>query len=98
MPLVAPETLDSALFAESHSTEKWTIGRRDGWLVVRIGLARQLCGLGLDEIAHRVGLAQSSVFTISHLHQRLLASDTEYGARAASVASRALTVWGGGER
>jgi len=89
-----------ALLCEPHKEREWTIGRRDGWLVIRIGLLRQSCGLGLEELAERVGLARTAVSDIARLHLRLLVSDAEYGGRASSIVSRALEVWrevGGGK-
>ena len=78
------------------ANETWKIGRRSGWLAVRVGLTRQLCGLRLEEIGERVGLARSGVSNLARLHTRMLASDDEFARRAGSFASRALRVWEGG--
>jgi len=93
LPIVAPETLDLVVGLASRDAEKWTIARRAGWLVLRTGLARLLCGLNLKEVGDRVGLSRSAVSEIARLHVSLLRSDAEYAQRAASITRDALGVW-----
>ncbi len=94
LPAVTPESLDAAVDSlaatESHA---WRIGRRDGWLVLRVALTRSLCGLGVEEIGARVGAGRSAVSAMSALHARLLATDARYCQRSAAIASQALRVW-----
>jgi REP element-mobilizing transposase RayT len=97
LPVLTPETVDDSVDAHARQVrETWRIGRRSGWFILRVGLTRQLCGLGLDEIGARVGLGQSAVSNIARLHARLLASDYLYAGKAASVASSAIRMWEGG--
>lgn len=94
LPVLAPETVDAAIRAVSRGDpEEWTIGRRSGWLVVRVGLARQLCGLRMVEISESAGLTGSAVGRIARLHARLILSDQAYARRVGAVVRLALGVW-----
>ena len=94
LPAVPPESIDAAINAHATAEpDAWSIGRRSAWLVLRVGLTRSLCGLGLEEIGVRVGTGRSSVSAICALHAKLVATDIRYGRRAAVIASQALGVW-----
>lgn len=97
LPVVAPEAVEEAVQGLEGSVEEaWKIGRRSAWLVLRVGLMRQLGGLSLEAIGDRVGLARSGVGNITGLHLRLLESDTTYSQRAGVAASLALRMWESG--
>lgn len=85
-PVFLADTLDRAIeVAMAETGGFWTIGRRCGWNVARIGLSRHLCGLTLGEVGSRVLLTDSSVWSVVQLHRRLLHSDSLYGQRVAAV-------------
>jgi len=97
LPVLTPEALDDSLDLHAcRAGEAWRIGRRSGWFVLRVGLTRQLCGLGLDELGARVGIGPTAVSNVARLHLQLTGADDEYARQAASVVSRALRVWEGG--
>lgn len=99
LPVLTPEAVEAAIQADSTEWgPEWSLGRRSGWKILQVGLARQLCGLGLEEIGVRVGLGQSAISSINALHARLLEEDSEYARRAGRVASRALRMWEEGEK
>lgn len=94
LPAATPESLDAAIDAcKAAEPDAWSIGRRSGRLVLRVGLARSLCGLDLEAIGARVGRGRSAVSAMGALHAKLVATDDEYGRHAALVASQALGVW-----
>jgi hypothetical protein len=88
--VLAPGSIDAALQALTREHPGWRIGRRDAWLVVRAGLIRELCGLGLEETGALVELSTSAVAQLARLHRRLLVEDDEYALRAGAVTRRAL--------
>jgi hypothetical protein len=93
LAVLDPVRLDAALEGLPERGEAWRLHRRDGWAVLRVGLARQLCGLRLDELAERAGCSRSAAGDTARLHGRLLQADEEYARRAAAVATRALEAW-----
>ncbi len=98
LPVLALQSVGEAIHSLSDgAVDEWTIGARSGWRLLHIGLARQLCGLGLDEIGEHVGLSRSATSKAARLHARLLRTDSEYAKRAGLVAGRALSTWGGVE-
>lgn len=99
LPVLTPESVEESIEARSSGEcEPWSIGRRSGWLVLRVGLTRQLCGLGVDATGARVGLRRSTASNIARLHSYLFETDHEYARLAASVASSALREWESGGR
>ena len=99
LPVLAWKSVDTATnHAADTSDPKWKIGRRNGWLVLKVGLARQLCGLGLEAIGAHTGVSPSKVGNLSRLHARLVQSDQEYGQKSSTIASRALGDWKGGAK
>lgn len=94
LPVLAPESVEQAIRVQScNGTDGWMIGRRSGWRIVHVGLCRQLCGLGLDEVGARAGLGRSATSATARLHMHILLSDDEYARRTGLVASQALGIW-----
>jgi REP element-mobilizing transposase RayT len=61
--------------------------------VVRIGLARELCGAGVGELGAREGLSTCSISRLHDVHRRRLLTDPGYGERVDAAARAALAVW-----
>ena len=94
LPVVPEDALEAVLMAfKERQPEAWRIGRRDGWMVLAIGLARQLCGAALKGIGARHRRSESGVHAIVRLHGELLGRDGEYASRAEAVAREVLDVW-----
>ena len=94
LPVLDPQTVEQAIrVVADQENDTWRIGRRKGWLVLQVGLTRQMCGLGLNDVGDRAGLAQSATSQAARLHYRLLVEDAEYAERAGAVVSLAMGVW-----
>lgn len=94
LPVLVIEDLEAALQSHRVGVDPgWRVGRRSGWAILRVGLARQLCGLALDEIGAEVELSRSAVGKLADAHKRLIQSDEFYAMRAAEVGARALRAW-----
>jgi hypothetical protein len=93
LPVTSPRALREAIEARSRGSESWTIGRRSGWHVLWIGLARQVCALGLDEISREVGLSRAAVSGAIHKHSELQRTDIDYARVCASVVHVTLEGW-----
>lgn len=95
LALVPQEILDRVVAGRRNG--EWLVrngaSERDGWRLARIGLARDLCGSRLDELAGREGLACSSVSKLHGIHGRLLLESAEYAARIEDLARAALAFW-----
>jgi hypothetical protein len=96
LALAPLEVLDRILL--EVRIEDWFVGsargKRDGWPVARVGLARDLCGASLAEMSEREGLASSSVSKLHGLHRRLLLGDACYGERIDALSREVLACWG----
>lgn len=94
LPVADPAMVEAAL-REVSSEEKgpWRVGQRDGWLVLRAGLARDLCASRLEETARNLGVALSTARRLVLAHRGALEADAIYAERASRVAHRALSNW-----
>jgi len=94
LPVLDEEHVARAVETErKRATEDWTVGRRNAWTVVHIGLLRQFCGWRLEDLSARFELCHSATCHIAQLHRRMVGSDDSYARRAGVIASRALGAW-----
>ena len=93
LPVLDPASVADATRDLSLHDGDWRVGRRSGWFVLEVGLARQVCGLTLEEVGGRHDVSSATVRSLAGLHLRLLGSDSEYAERAGAVVRRALRVW-----
>jgi len=99
LPVLAWNSIHDAVRTLAMGTDpSWKIGRRSGWVVLRVGLARQFCGLGMEEIGGLEGVSPSGVGKLARLHSKLILSDDQYAHRSGASASRALSEWKSGEK
>ena len=88
----APGRVDRALrelaAADPGWSRRWAAKGTRGWIVLKVGMLRQLCGLSLQEIADREGIARSSAWLHFRRHGQWLAVDRLYAERAAEVIER----------
>ncbi len=95
IPLVAPEIVQELLEAEKSLRGPWPVrtGRRsrDGWLLARVGLLRELCATTYEEAARRSTRTTQSAWTLHKHHRQLLLEDEDYSLRMAELAKAVLT-------
>ena len=101
-PVCSPRTVDALVAARTAAEPDVRVRLRRAaaaaWPLIRIGLLRSACGLGLAEIAARVGSNPSTVHGRVRTHLELVRKRPEYAARAAGVLADALALdWPEGE-
>lgn len=83
-----------ALEADAAENGPWVVSDaerlRDGVPLSRVGLLRDLCGWSIDAISQVEKGATGRVRRLIVHHRRLLLTDREYAARAASIAKSAI--------
>lgn len=94
MPVCDPDTVESTIAGGRAELGEWEVqsGRKhsDGWGLLTAALLRELCGLGWDEIAVRMGCSANGAWRMAQRHQRVVSGDGAYAERAARVARGAL--------
>jgi len=83
----------SARASDESREARRPLRRVDEERLVRIGLARELCGAGVAELGAREGLSTGSISRLCDAHRRRLRSDRGYGNRIDELARAALAVW-----
>jgi hypothetical protein len=89
LALVPIEELDRAVREAIHPFDIDDESLR----TARIGLARDLCGAGVAEVAAREGLSTGSISRLHGLHRRRVLTDPAYGGRIEGIARGALAAW-----
>jgi hypothetical protein len=94
VPVTDWSSVDEAVgaVANEHGSSPGIAGRKT-WAVLRVGLARQLCGERLETIGERLDLSMSTVSSHCRLHKRLLQDDAPYAQLVEHAAALALRVW-----
>ena len=92
LPLASAALLDRALRASEHRFEVRTVGRRrrDERLLVRVGLARDLCGLTFARLAGELDCSSERVRRLYAEHRQALEAGGAYADRVAHVARTAV--------
>lgn len=89
-PIVDPDCLERALAQASHAIGAWPLrlSRKssDAWIIARVGMLRELCGLSLEETARRCERSYQNTAKLHGLHRMLLQNDAEYSERLAHLA------------
>ena len=97
LPVLAWNSIHAAMTILAIETlPSWRIGRRSAWQVIKVGLARQFCGLGFEEIGTHVGLGPTAAGNLARLHNRLVQSNDKFAQLSGAAASRALGAWKSG--
>ena len=66
---------------------------RETLRTARIGLARELAGAGVAEVAERERLSTPSISRLHRLHLRRMLTDTDYAEQVERVARSVLSLW-----
>ena len=90
-------SVDSVLTSvnELPGIAAWKLGKRSGRAVLTAGLARQLGGARVEEIATLIGCSRSAASRYLQLHRESMIADAEYRLRAGEAAREALVTWSG---
>ncbi len=91
-PIVGPASVATAL-AEAHTARPdWPVGHNkiDPWRLAEVGLLRNLCGMKLQEIGHRMRRGVTTVKTAHDRHLSLCTTVPAYATRFANIAAAAV--------
>ncbi len=92
--VVDPQSVDDAIVGAARREGAFplptTRGVRDGWLVLRTALLRDLCGLVYAEIAARTGQSPSAVLRAHQAHRVRVHVDVAYASAVERVSEAAL--------
>jgi len=95
-PVVSLESVVAAVRSDPELAT-WKLGRRSGLAILMAGLARQLAGARIEEIAPLVECSRSAAGRYVQIHRDAVIADAEYRRRAGGVACRALAPWSAAE-
>jgi hypothetical protein len=93
-PVASPRSVIGQVWEFEVARGAWTVcfgkRRRDAWLLLRVGLMRDLTGSTWEEIGRSVGCTASHASRLYRLHLELVRRDDVYLGRTAKLARSAM--------
>ena len=98
MPVIDVDSLTQTLKEQALESPHWMVGHSRlmarGWKLAEVGLLRDLCGLPLRGISHRIQRPVSSVSQLYAAYAEAMRDDPAFRDRAVSAARAALRRFG----